>query len=1168
MSQFAIYSASAGSGKTYTLALDYLTLALAPDDSAGYKHILALTFTNDAAGEMKRRILSYLGDLRPQQPAEEARPLTAKIQQLLADLTRRLTERTTAFEGRSLTTDAERQQEVRRRAGEMFRRVLYDYADFAVGTIDSFGQRIVQAFARELGLPPAFEVELDTDAVLGAAVGLLLDQVNRPAEGNDPALTDLLRQYAEERGQEGRSLWGLAENVAEFSAALFNDTHLDVIRLLTDPRHTLADHHRWRELARDHLTDVELRLATLSTRALALIEEAGLTEKHLAGGAGGVAGHFRNALKKFQAGEVPTATARRAVEEDAWHSAEGKKAPFKERVDAISGELRTVFEELEALREQEQGGYVLLRAMQTHALGVALLGQVQQLVAAISRERGVVLIGEFNRRIAGVVLREPVPFVYEKLGERYRHLLLDEFQDTSALQWHNLLPLIENSLGNAQASLAVGDAKQAIYRWRGGELEQIVRLYRQEPERLLDRVRDPDTRALLTQRYETLTPALHPQTLRDNHRSRPEIVRFNNQLFTYFAVRWGEQVPLLAELYDDTFPQETPGYLQAGPAGHVELLLAPQEAPAVAYDVVNGQWLLDQPLPGYKPDEPLTYDETQLQLTLALIEQAHRRDGFALADIAVLCRTKAQSRAVAKQLKERDYSIVSADSLALSFADAVNLLVQLLRILHQPADGGARAAALLLIDKLVTHEPPAPERLRRVAELADPRQPARLVWDEVNAATGAAFDPRNAGNLGLYELTEQLISMLDLLARAPKENEYLFGFLDLTLDYSLRYGNNVGGFLDYWEQTGRDRPISTPSAGRDAITIQTVHKAKGLAYGVVIVPFADWPLRPRANSLLWGMLPPDTALPIADLPPAAVVTQNQALALTPLGAQYQDEQTRTFVEIINLLYVAFTRPRNRLYIIAKQAPEKKGAAKPDPDKLPTSIDGLLHDFLDAQPTWTPGAARFVFSAGAPAPPVTAADLPAGDADRSPWALTNQAAVPWTERLQLKRHATTVFDFLTQDRQREQSQLLHLALRRLDSASELQSVLHQLTAEGLVRAGQPLTDLRHALTDLLDHPVLVPLFRPGLTVLTDEPLLLPPTPADPPPPADYQPDRIVLDTEAADRVTLLDFRLPPTDPRHAEDQRAYAAHFRRLGYAEVRGIVYYLVTGEVVETVTA
>lgn len=1126
MPQFAIYSASAGSGKTYTLTLEYLTLALAPDDPAAFKRILALTFTNDAAGEMKRRIVEALRELA-----------TGEAPGLLAELSQRL----------AITPEV-----LQSRAAAMFQRVLYDYADFAVGTIDSFGQRIVTSFARDLGLPATFEVELDTAAVLAAAVGLLLDRVNR-GDADDDALTQLLRDYADEAGADGKSLWGLAEKVAEFSGALFNDTHLDVVALLS--RADVAEHQRWRAAVTEYLKQVEEQVAALGARGMEVINSAGLTEKAFFQGAKGIFGYFQGAVEKWQKGEGSNSYALKTIEEDNWLSGDAKKnLVLKSQVEAIKGDLRGIYEEIEALRTREHGGYLLLRAMQPHALGVALLGEVQKLVEAISRERGVVLIGEFNRRIAGVVLREPVPFVYEKLGDRYQHLLLDEFQDTSALQWHNLLPLIENSLANDFRSLAVGDAKQAIYRWRGGELEQIMRLYRHEPEKLLDRVRDPETRALLQMRYETLAPALQDQTLRENWRSRPEIVRFNNLLFTFFATRWGSQVPLLAELYDDDFQQETPDKLREGPAGHVEIILAPEAAPARPYDVPTGQYG-PEPLPGHAPDATLDYEETQLTLTLALIEQA-RADGFAYGDLAVLCRTRAQSRAVAKQLKERGYPISSADSLALSFADAVNLLVQLLRVLHQPADGPARAAALLLLDKLVTHRAPGPERLQQVAALSQQKE-SRPFWEEVNTATTQFFEPLTAGNLGLYELTEQLTSALGLLAAAPAEAEYVFGFLDLTLEYSLRYGNNVGGFLDFWEQSGRNRPISTPGAGRDAITIQTVHKAKGLAYGVVIVPFADWPLRPRAGSLLWGILPDGTELPVPDLPRAAVVTQSDKLTTTALGPQHLDEQQRTFVEVINLLYVAFTRPKHRLYIITKELPK----APADADKLPARLDALLYDFLTTQ-GWEPGQLRHVFSAGDRAPAPKAADLHLTDqVDRAPWALTNLTAVPWTERLTLKRHATTLFDFATQDHLREAQQLLHLALKRLPSAPQLEQVLFDLRAEGVIRQEQR-HQLRTALTAIVQHPRLQPLFRAEVQAETERPVLVHQDgPAASP---DYQPDRVIFGP-APDQITLLDFRIPPPDPQHILDQQNQAALFRSMGYGRVRGLVYYFGTGEIVET---
>ncbi|MFC7669115.1 UvrD-helicase domain-containing protein [Hymenobacter humi] len=381
---------------------------------------------------------------------------------------------------------------------------------------------------------------------------------------------------------------------------------------------------------------------------------------------------------------------------------------------------------LEKLRESYLPDYLLLAAMQPYLFHASLLSELNKLVEQISMERNVVLISEFNRRIASIVLTEPVPFLYERLGERYEHILIDEFQDTSVLQWNNLLPLVENTLANGHSSLAVGDAKQAIYRWRGGEMEQILRLHQGNTAALVARAREEEMRELLRLRYETLDPVLEAKSLQVNYRSAREIVDFNNTFFEAVSIRH-EALGLVGGIYDEHFGQQVPAAQDSTAQGHVELLFTQKDAPALRFDVAAGAYT-QEPLPGHVPEAQLNYDESTCYLTLQLVEQA-LRDGYGLTDIAVLCRTRYASKIIAKFLKERGYPIISADSLALEFAEVVNLLVSILRVLHQPADTLARAEALLLVDKVVRGLAPTPARARHIAEIANDLH-GKLFFDE------------------------------------------------------------------------------------------------------------------------------------------------------------------------------------------------------------------------------------------------------------------------------------------------------------------------------------------------------------------------------------------------------------------------------------------------------
>ena len=582
--------------------------------------------------------------------------------------------------------------------------------------------------------------------------------------------------------------------------------------------------------------------------------------------------------------------------------------------------------------------------------------------------------------------------------------------------------------------------------------------------------------------------------------------------------------------------------------------------PPGATPLPPGQYL-DAPLPGYLPGATLDYLESTCYLTLQLVEQA-LADGYHLRDVAVLCRTRAQSRLLAKFLKERGFTIISADSLALQFAEVVNLVVAVMRVLHQGSDTLARAEALLLVDRVVRRLPPTPARARHIAEVANKKESSKPFFDELREL-GFNVEEDKTGNLGFYELTEKLLGIFELLG-ANAESDYLFRFLDLTLEFSLKYGNNLGNFLAHWDERKGTLSINAPG-GADAITITTVHKAKGLAYGIVIVPFADWTLVPRADTLLWGRL--DAAdKPLPELPDVAVVRLNKTLSYTPLAAQDAEEREKTLLDGLNTLYVAFTRPRHRLYVLSKAPAEARkttGELPLSPIPLPAADQGpardvadLLAGYLRQLGRWQADTTSFVLSQGAPANTDSKIQKPS-----TKFSLTNLATTPWPERLKLRRHATVVFEFDEQEKLGELNRKLHYALRRLLSARDLGRTLRQLGAEGLINQ-QEKPALEAGLSQLLHDPRLAPYFAENLAVETEREILVGGRTQ-----RAYKPDRIVFGSGASraeQTVTMLDFKLPPPQDMHKIRLRDYGNLFRELGYANVRGIIYYFGSGEVVE----
>jgi ATP-dependent helicase/nuclease subunit A len=307
---FRIYSSSAGSGKTYQLTKEYLLLALGADDPAYFKRVLAITFTNDAAGEMKHRIVDALRNF--------AYPKPGKTDALLADIAAEL----------KLP-----EMEVRRRAAETFRLVLYHYADFGVSTIDSFVQRIVTAFTRELGLPATFEVELDTDAVLQSAVAALLDKVNR--DPNSKLLSQTLAEYALGQADEGKSWSRLPEELAGFGRVLFNETVQEAVAQLD--KLSLADFRRLDKEIRARRGEIEAAFAQTREVALAVLDAAGATETDFFQGKRGIFGYVQKGVDLLAPEAGPNSYVRATLADDKWYSGKIKTAADREGAAESTG---------------------------------------------------------------------------------------------------------------------------------------------------------------------------------------------------------------------------------------------------------------------------------------------------------------------------------------------------------------------------------------------------------------------------------------------------------------------------------------------------------------------------------------------------------------------------------------------------------------------------------------------------------------------------------------------------------------------------------------------------------------------------------------------------------------------------------------------------------------
>lgn len=1099
---FKIYSSSAGSGKTYTLTKEYLKLALRPKEQDGYfRHILAVTFTNAAANEMKNRILDRLSDIA-----------NGKEIPLLDELAVELHGVTPGSEAMNVA-----KAQLRQKAASVFKTILHRYGDFSVTTIDSFTQRVVMAFTDELGFPYSFEVEMETDEVLELAIDNLIEKA-----GTDEMdeITTILSEYYTHAAAEGKSWNQLPELLKEFGRNLTSDQFYESVNAAQELSPSALRAIRVQLL--DYTQQIEAAIIGHGQRAWKLITDAGLDEADFSYGASGVGGYLK-AVAEGNAKKEAGTRVYNALNNGDWY---GKKTPVpvQASIDGMADELCDCIAQINDIREENSRQLALFDCLLPHLQKLALLKQMRLEFDDLLRKDGRVHISEFNKKILNIVASEPVPFLYERLGTKYNHILIDEFQDTSRLQFANLLPLIENALGAEHFNLAVGDGKQAIYRFRGGDMDQIVSLHRKD----LDSLKQAHNPGSWTaDRIDMLNGHLQDDMLDTNWRSAKPIVTFNNDFFEFTARKFEHQHPKLADVFDinQQFHQKTPE--KARQEGHVQI------------DFVAKDEFADRDLTAMMLDK-----------TIELLEKS-LADGYNYGDIAILCRKKSHAKALANELNARQIPLVSADSLSLEFSDPVRWIVTIMQVLQQPDHKLLRYELLYLFHRVVQGIFPddtLTEELRRIAEGDQAGIYTYLT------AQGYPLDPYALGQLNPYELAERLTAQFDLFSQA-EHNPFLFRFLDEVLTFNQKRSGHLSDFLIYWENVRQK--VSVEGNARNAVSIQTIHRSKGLEFPVVIIPFANWKVEPISDSTIWldltsirsDMLTHQNDLGQLTRLSSAPVNTTSKLRSAPvaIAAQYEEEVTRTFLENMNLLYVAFTRPTDRLYVISEAKEFGKGQ--------PNTISHWLHAFLrdsdvarNCGCAWQDGLYSYNISLCSNSfshQPI--------DVELDEIVLDEVISGHRKQDLQLRRQADRVFDVATFERTRERDRKLCAALSLIKGPGSLDRTLRKLVSEGLVRHTEQ-DDIKQALLAIISHPDLAALFDDTLRIDTDRSILSNKRIHGAPHRVVYYPDgRIVLvQYESISPDTSFSESKSPAD-----SLRYFTSLYRDMGFPEVEGRLVYL-----------
>ncbi|MFV8441530.1 UvrD-helicase domain-containing protein [Flavobacterium sp. LB2P44] len=826
---FSIYDASAGSGKTYALVKEYLKIILVAKKNDAYRNILAITFTNKAVHEMKSRIVGSLSEFAKAEPSSKAQDL---MQDLAIDTELSIIE-------------------IKTKSQQIIKHIIHNYAAFDISTIDKFTHKVIRAFAHDLNLPMTFEVTLDTESLLIEAVDAIIAQA-----GEDETLTKLLIDFTMEKTDDDKS-WDISREILETGRLVLNENNRNEITHFQDK--SIAEFVEIKNKLSEACKDLVKQTIVFAEEALTLIDNNGIDVKSFSRGT------FPNHINSIQQGKFnPKNKTFHEFDDIAINKTAKDRAIIENLIPEFLQIVARVYGAFEKIH--------FYKAFLKNITPLSLLNTVSNELAKIQEEQNVLSISEFNAIIHREIQNQPAPFIYERLGERYRHFFIDEFQDTSEMQWQNLIPLIDNATsseidGEKGTLMIVGDPKQSIYRWRGGKAEQFIELSKDlnpfnNPEKVLEH-------------------------LDKNYRSYSQIIEFNNDFFKLLSNEF-EHLDY-KDLYENHSRQKSNDKI----GGYVNISFIPKVETS-------------------EEDEE-TLDKTDLYVLATLnVIQKSLQQGFQYKDIVILTRKRSQGIAIANYLTEQGIPLLSSETLMIQNATEVRLIIHLLKYLKNSSDLESKAKFLQYLAQHNQDKLPIPDFIAQGMALIQETE-----FEQWLVSFDFSLSFQNIRKKSLYEAVEVIISKF----LNPKiSNAYVQYFLDIVLERDIRNQAGISDFLNFWDKNAEKFSIPSPE-GTDAVRIMTIHKSKGLEFPVVIFPFAeeDYSLKPK-DKLWLNAEEQDFGLP--------KVLIDNSKAVEGFGVEaaevYNQKKQEELLDNINVLYVALTRAEEQLYVISNMNLSSKG----------------------------------------------------------------------------------------------------------------------------------------------------------------------------------------------------------------------------------------------------
>ena len=1089
-----VYKASAGSGKTFTLASEYITLVVKnPQD---YKKILAVTFTNKATQEMKTRILSQL-----------------------YGIAHKLSDSQAYYEQVSQKTGFP-EQTIRENAAEALSLLTHHYNEFRVQTIDAFFQSVLRNLARELNLTANLRIDLNDEQVEAQAVDELINSLE---EGEE--VLSWIRDYIDKNIEDDKG-WNVIGQIKDFGKNIFKDFYKE---------HKAELDNRFREESffDDFITDLRRRraqaLKNLNDQAkqmLQKIREANVDNQNLFNNKSrGIYPYIVKLAKGTPSDNDAPKYVNTCIENASkWPSGSCSADEKATIIELASASLCNDLKLLEKYRTEGWKEYQSSNLTLKHLSQLRLLHAISEAVDEINKDTNRFMLSNTQSLLSTLMKDTDTPFVFEKMGAYLKHIMIDEFQDTSTIQWTNFRKLLDNCMAQIEShNLIVGDVKQSIYRWRQGDWK------------LLNNIE-----------YDFSEEQIKIEPLETNYRSEENIIRFNNAFFTQAVIQTVKELESddikgasqLIEAYKEIEqkPRKDDG------KGSVHIKLFPYDKKAVS-----------------------EYNENVLNELVSNIRELLKR-GYKQKDIAILVRSKGVIQDIADKFQGEfgtDVSIVSDEAFQLDASLAVNVIIAALRLLTHPDDKLTESKLVKLYQQQV-------KQTDRDNNALFVDEGERELKSFLPSGYVDKFD--FLLRLSLVDLVDEIYSLFNL-GSLEGQSAYVCTFYDTLNEYLRDHPADIDDFIEEWEDSLSSNTIQSDEV--DGIRLITIHKSKGLEYDNVLIPFCDWGLEKTVGNTIW--CPGDNKeKPYGDLPLIPIDFSKKMIG-TVFEDDYKEEHLQNTVDNMNLLYVAFTRAGKNLFITGKKASKstftklQNGNTATDRSQIiQLVIDNLANELPEATVDDAGDKEAISFDFG------TLLDCEQRvDKEKStenPFELT-----PKTHKLKIEtfphpvsfRQSNKSHDFINGEdidpsdanRYIKVGNILHQLFSTILTEADIEPRLKELEQEGVIYNDEVTSrELQNKIANALMNEKVKDWFSSRWKLFNECTIL------------DHdkesgdihenRPDRVMTDGK---EIIVVDFKFgKPREEYHEQVQR-YMSLLMRMGYEKVSGYIWYVVRNEIVPT---